>query len=98
MDTVLSGNEAPEFSPFVGLLLSHHFVRIAYEGAAAIQCGNPYVGIPALAALLHDSFAQITARARHLTKMLNNNKRDGSHCLPAGPETRRSQTPFGEKT
>jgi hypothetical protein len=56
----------------VGLLLSHHFVRIAYEGAAAIRSSNPHVGIPALAALLNDTFAQITARARHLTKMLDN--------------------------
>ena len=81
MDTALSGNEVPEFSPFVGLLLTHHFVRIAYEGAAAIQSGNPHVGIPALAALLNDTFAQITARARHLTKMLDNNKKSYADIL-----------------
>lgn len=81
MDTILSGNEVPEFSPYVGLLLSHHFVRIAYEGAAAIRSENPHVGIPGLAALLKDSFAQITESARHLTKMLDNNRKSYADIL-----------------
>jgi len=81
MDTVLSGNEVPEFGPYVGLFLSHHFVRIAYEGAAAIRSGNPHVGIPDLAALLNDTFAQITASARHLTKMLDNKKKSYADTL-----------------
>jgi hypothetical protein len=81
MDTVLSGNEVPEFAPCVGLLLSHHFVRIAYEGAIAIRSGNAHVGIPDLAALLSDTFAQITARARHLTKMLDNTKKSYAEIL-----------------
>jgi len=81
MDTVLSGNEAPEFGPYAGLLLSHHFVRIAYEGAAAIRSGNPRVGIPALAALLDDTFAHLTASARHLTKMLDNDKKSYEDTL-----------------
>lgn len=81
MDTILSGNEIPEFGPYIGLLLSHHFVRIAYEGAAAIRSSNPHVGIPALAALLDDTFAQITASARHLTKMLDNNKKSYTDIL-----------------
>jgi hypothetical protein len=81
IDTVLSGNEVPEFSPYVGLLLSHHFVRIAYEGAIAIRSGNAHVGVPDLAALLNDTFAQITARARHLTKMLDNNKKSYADIL-----------------
>lgn len=75
IDTIFSGREVPEFSPYVGLLVTHHFVRIAYEGAAAIRCENPHVGIPGLAARLKDSFAQLTERARHLTKMLDNNKK-----------------------
>jgi hypothetical protein len=81
MDTVLSGNKVPEFGPYVGLLLSHHFVRIAYEGTAAIRSGNPHVGIPVLAALLNDTFARITANARHLTKMLDNNKKSYTDIL-----------------
>ena len=85
MDTILSGNEVPEFSPYVGLLLSHHFVRIAYEGAMAIRSGNAHVGIPDLAALLNDAFSQITARARHLTKMLDNNKKSYADILAKEP-------------
>ena len=56
-------------------------MRFAYEGAAAIRSGNPHVGIPALAALLNDTFAQITARARHLTKMLDNKKKSYADIL-----------------
>jgi hypothetical protein len=81
MDAVLSGNTIPEFSPFVALLLGHHFVRITYEGATAIRSANPHVGIPALASLLTDAFAQITASARHLTKMLDNKKKSYADVL-----------------
>jgi hypothetical protein len=81
MDTIYSGNEVPEFSPYVGLLLSHHFVRIAYEGADAIRSKNSHVGIPALAALLKDSFAPLTAQARHLTKMLDNTEKSYGDVL-----------------
>jgi hypothetical protein len=81
MDTILSGHEIPELGPYIGLLLSQYFVRIAYEGAAAIRSGNPYVGIPALAALLEDKYAQITASARHLTKMLDNKKKSYADIL-----------------
>ena len=81
MDTILSGNDIPQFGPYVALLLGHHFVRIAYEGAIAIRSGNPHVGIPALAALLNDTFAQITASARHLTKMLDNKKKTYADIL-----------------
>jgi hypothetical protein len=75
MDTVLSGNQIPDLSPFIGLLLSHHFVRIAYEGASAIRSPNVHVGVPVLADLLRDAFAELTQRARHLTKMLDNTQK-----------------------
>jgi hypothetical protein len=81
IDAVLSGNGIPNFGPYVGLLLGHHFVRIAYEGAVAIRSANAHVGIPGLAALLNDKFAQVTARARHLTKMLDNNKKSYTDIL-----------------
>lgn len=81
MDTFLSGNKVPTFGPFVGLFLGHHFVRIAYEGAIAIRSPRVHVGIPDLAGLLDDRFAQITARARHLTKMLDNNKKTYAELL-----------------
>jgi hypothetical protein len=75
MDTILSSGQAPEFMGPAGLILSHHFVRIAYEGAIAIRSPSPHVGVPALAALLQDSFADLTARARHLTKLLDNTQK-----------------------
>jgi hypothetical protein len=68
-------------APYVGLLLGHHFVRIAYEGAIAIRSANPCVGIPELAALLSSTFAQVTERARHLTKMLDNTKKTYADVL-----------------
>lgn len=75
MDTILSGNKVPEVQPFVRLLLGHHFVRISFEGAIAVRSPSSHVGIPDLAALLNHKFAHITAGARHLTKMLDNNKK-----------------------
>lgn len=81
MDTILSANKVPELGPYVGLLLGHHFVRIAYEGAIAIRSANPSMGIPELAALLSGRFAPITARARHLTKMLDNTKKTYADVL-----------------
>jgi hypothetical protein len=81
MDVIMSGSKVPEFSPYTALLLGHHFARIAYEGAAAIRSANPCVGIPALADLLNDTFAHITASARHLTKMLDNKKKPYANIL-----------------
>lgn len=81
MDTILSANKVPELAPYLGLLLGHHFVRIAYEGSASIRSASPYVGIPELATLLSDQFAQITARARHQTKMLDNTKKTYADVL-----------------
>jgi len=81
MDTLLSGNKVPGLAPYVGLLLGHHFVRIAYEGAIAIGSANPFMGIPELAALLSGRFAQVTERARHLTKMLDNTKKTYADVL-----------------
>jgi hypothetical protein len=80
-DAILSANETPQCRPHVALILGHHFVRIAYEGALAIRSTNPNVGIPALADQIEDTFAQITARARHLTKMLDNKKKTYADIL-----------------
>ncbi|MFY1577382.1 hypothetical protein ACN26Z_21030 [Verrucosispora sp. WMMD703] len=60
---------------YVGLFLSHHFVRIAHEGATAIRSTSRYVGIPEFAAELSDKYAAITARSRHTTKILDDNKK-----------------------
>lgn len=60
---------------YAGLFLSHHFVRIAHEGATAIRSTSRYVGIPELAAQLSDQYAAITARSRHKTKILDDTKK-----------------------
>ena len=75
MDVVLSAGGVDRLSGFVPLVMGHHFVRIAYEGAIAVQSNNPRVGIPELATLLQPEYETITARARHLTKLLDNTKK-----------------------
>jgi hypothetical protein len=75
MDVVLSGQQASEISGYLPLLLGHHWVRIAYEGALAVRSKDTHVGVPALAALLQDRFALITARARHAAKLLDDTKK-----------------------
>lgn len=81
MDVVLSSRKASDIEGYVPLLLGHHFVRIAYEGAAAIQSPNPHVGIHQLASLLRGQYAAITARTRHLTKLLDDTKRSFDDVL-----------------
>lgn len=74
-DVVLSVQRAPSLAPHVGLLLGHHFVRIAYEGSLTIRSLDPNVGLPELASLLHDRFGPITTRIRHATKLLDDTKK-----------------------
>jgi len=81
MDVILSAGGVDHLSGYVPLVVGHHFVRIAYEGAIAVRSGNPEVGVPALAALLQDKYASITARARHLTKLLDNTKKSHTEVL-----------------
>lgn len=70
-----------ELASYATLLLGHHFVRIAYEGAIAIRSKNPHVGWPPLAELLNDEFSAITARARHVTKLLDDTKKSYGDVL-----------------
>lgn len=65
----------------VALLLTHHFVRIAYEGALAIQSPDPNVGRPQLATLLDDEYPALTARARHVSKVLDDNRKTPDEVL-----------------
>ena len=80
-DVVQSTTSLPDVSAYVSLVMGHHFVRIAYEGAVAVRSTNPDVGVPALAALLEDKYAAITARARHATKLLDNTKKSYADVL-----------------
>lgn len=74
-DMVFSAQRRRHIGPYVPLILGHHFVRIAYEGANALRSANPHVGIPDLASLLSNEYAAVTARARHATKLLDDNKK-----------------------
>lgn len=75
MDVLLSGQRQPRLSAFIPLILGHHFVRIAYEGAETLRSSNPHVGVPELARLLADKHASVTAQARHVTKLLDDTKK-----------------------
>jgi hypothetical protein len=75
MDVILSGQRQPRLSPFVPLILGHHFVRIAYEGAQTLRSSNRNIGVPELARLLADKYASVTARARHVTKLLDDSRK-----------------------
>ncbi|WP_307497230.1 hypothetical protein [Arthrobacter woluwensis] len=75
MDLVLSAQSMPDLNPYIALLLGHHFVRIVYEGSAALRSRNSHVGIPQLANLLGSTFASVTERGRHITKMLDDKRK-----------------------
>lgn len=57
------------------LLLSGHVSRIVYEGRQLLTSQNPDVALPALVTLLPDDENPSIARARHATKMLDNQTR-----------------------
>lgn len=80
-DVALSAAKATDGGSSTALLLSHHFVRIAYEGAIALRSGNEMVGMPFLAELLTDQFAAITERARHMSKLLDDTKKSEEEVL-----------------
>ncbi|WP_410645900.1 hypothetical protein [Amycolatopsis sp. lyj-346] len=82
MDVVLSGQEAGgDNAAYLPLLLGHHFVRIAYEGAILLRSPRPHVGIPELAVLLNEQYAEITAMARHATKLLDDTQKSDDDVL-----------------
>lgn len=81
MDVVLSARQAGDIEGAIPLLLGHHFVRIAHEGAIALGSSNRHVGIPELAALLSEQYTAITARARHTTKLLDDTKKSYDDVL-----------------
>jgi hypothetical protein len=81
MDVSLSVIDVDQFRGYVPLVVGHHFVRIAYEGAIAARSANARVGRPELAVLLRDNFAKLTARIRHLAKLLDNRSKSYREVL-----------------
>jgi hypothetical protein len=81
MDVILSASNVDHLSAYVPLIVGQHFIRIAHEGMIAIRSEDPRVGVPALASLLEDKYAAVTARSRHLTKLLDNTKKSFGEVL-----------------
>lgn len=80
-DVALSAQSSNLTTAFSGLFLSQHFVRIAYEGALALRSPSPHVGIPELATLMGDRYAALTARYRHMAKILDDTKKTRTKVL-----------------
>jgi len=80
-DITFSSQAAGDCQAYPALLLGHHFVRIAYEGAKAIRSRNPNVGWSGLAELLSEQYAPITERARHVSKLLDDTKKSDEVVL-----------------
>lgn len=79
-DVVLS-TKGSDAGASAALLLGHHFVRIAYEGSLTLRSEWPFVGVPQLASHLTGQFEAITARARHMSKLLDDKKKSQQEVL-----------------
>lgn len=80
-DIVWSSQDAGECQAYPALLLGHHFVRIAYEGTKTLRSDTPDVGCPELADLIRDQYADITSRARHMSKLLDDTQKSDTDVL-----------------
>jgi len=80
MDVIRSG-QSGSASGVLPLLLGHHWIRIAYEGAIMLRSHDPLVGVPALANLLRGQYAAITARGRHAAKLLDDTNKSYDQVL-----------------
>lgn len=74
-DAYLSAHTADRSKGVLPMLLLGHSARIAYEGSTMLRSPNPEVGYPPLATLLPDEQSEPYVRARHATKMLDDNKK-----------------------
>ena len=81
MDVILSSRKSTVAEGYFPLILGHHWVRIAHEGARALRSHNAHVGVPLLADLLQEKYAAITAQARHSAKVLDDTKRSYEDVL-----------------
>lgn len=80
-DIVYSSRADEDSMAYPALLLGHHFVRIVYEGSKALRSPKAEVGWPPLAAHVKDQYAAVTARARHVTKLLDDTKKSYHEVL-----------------
>jgi hypothetical protein len=74
-DAIMSAHQASKHAvAVIGLSAIGQIARVVYEGTAIARSEEP-PGIPALAELLDNNHADIIARARHATKLLDDNKK-----------------------
>lgn len=78
---VMLSTKGSDAGASAALLLGHHFVRIAYEGSRTLRSPRPFVGFPQFASLLTGQFEAITARARHMSKLLDDKKKSQQEVL-----------------
>jgi hypothetical protein len=90
-DVVLSCQRVPAMANYIPFILSHHLVRIAYEGSLALRSPNPTIGIPGLAALLRGRFSAITERIRHASKTLDDSSANYVSIIAAFESIMRDQ-------
>lgn len=76
IDVAMSAANDEKTGPLIGLAFIGHFSRVAYEGSRIAESPDPSLGVPVLAELLTGSHADIIERARHATKLLDDNKKD----------------------
>lgn len=74
-DSFLSVDTAGPASDILPMLFLGHSARITYEGSRMMRSSNTNVGVPSLAELLPDEQSGTLARARHATKLLDDNKK-----------------------
>ncbi len=75
-DCMLSASGTAGVNGILPMLLLGHAARIAYEGSRLITSPEPWHGVPVLAELLRNEHAETIARARHASKLLDDNKKD----------------------
>jgi hypothetical protein len=75
-DCMLSASRTSGVGGVIPMLLLGHAARIAYEGSRLIASPEAWYGVPTLAELLRNEHAETIARARHASKLLDDNKKN----------------------
>lgn len=74
-DALLSASNFPTSASAVSLALLGHSSRIAYEGGRFVRNDKTFPELSGLSDLLPSSFAAVIQRARHATKLSDDNKK-----------------------
>lgn len=80
-DVALSSALRDDTRGVIALTMFGHTSRIVYEGSIALRSQNPHVGVPGLTALLPAAGSEVTTRARHAAKLLDDTKKSQNMLL-----------------